>query len=121
LNQEISNVVDINSGKVEEQTAKFYVLYHRCFGDITAMLRKAKVMPMGDLAAHNPSFTQMVINLKELREVAKQVSDLLNIGEDFTHLDLCISLTESLANSIESQCHDSLGSAVAALDQTPHI
>lgn len=121
MTQDTNNIADISVTRLNDQKAQFNLLYARCFGEISSMLKKARVMPMIELANHNPSFKHMASELKGFIVLVKQLSAILELSPDFTHLDECIELIESLANSIESQCQDSLGTAVAALNDKPYI
>lgn len=118
-----SNVVSIDARQLEDAKSRFKLLHSRIFGNISEMLRKARLMPLHKLSEENPSFVMLVDELIDLRATIKLLAPQLELTSfaEIGLIDQYIGLAHDLAVSIESECHDSLGAAVAALDEQPYI
>ncbi|MGH1373570.1 MAG: hypothetical protein ACRBBW_16135 [Cellvibrionaceae bacterium] len=118
------SINDIEAQLIKDAKARFNRLHSRIFGDISDMLRVAKLEPLHVLTDNDPSFTALVVELDELRgivlglwEIMPEISSKANLDT----LDEYLGLTRELAVSIESGCSDSLGAAISALDEKPYI
>jgi hypothetical protein len=109
--------------EVKRAKKRFHSLHTSILGEITSMLRKAKFMPLVELSGHNPSFIEMVEELENFRAGAEQLAKIFDIdsAESFAMINKCIELARNLAIAIDDECHDSLGAAVAALDDMPYV
>ncbi len=87
------------------------------------MLKKAKIMPMEDLRSHNPTFEEIVTQLRIYRVIASAAAKALDISEEdeMVDPDIYIELADGLAKAIKSNDHDALCEAIAALDEKPYI
>ena len=114
---------DVVNLELEQAKKRFNTLHTSVLAEISSMLRKAKLMPLVDLVSHNPTFTEMVEQLEEFKSAAEQIASIFEIGAEdtFAMINTNIALARQLANAIEDECHDSLGAAVAALDEKPFI
>lgn len=102
---------------------KFEEVYSSIFGEISSMLRKAKLMPMVELQKNNPTFTEIAAQLKIYRDFSALAVQLLKIDKDneINTLDEHITLTTNLAKAIDEDDADALCAAIAALDEKPYI
>lgn len=102
---------------------KFNSLYSAILGEISSMLKKARLLPMPELQRNNPTFTEIVAQLKFFRELSGVAVELLKIdkNEDLSELDDYIRLATQLAQAIDSDDYDSLCGAIAALNDKPYI
>lgn len=122
-NDEDHNVVQLDDVQLIQAKKRFTTLWNSLFGEISSMLGKAKLFPIHELVGVNPSFAELVANLKSLRETIELLKPLLP-GTNAAHLSMIdeyIDLAEALADSIDARCSDSLGAAIAALDEKPYI
>ncbi|KAF3980311.1 MAG: hypothetical protein HFP76_02750 [Methylococcales symbiont of Iophon sp. n. MRB-2018] len=86
------------------------------------MLKAAKIEPMHHLAGLDPSFTSLLVDLEWYMEIIKKLGTSLDITPtDIELVTEYIVLAKDLAESIDSGCSDSLGAAVAALDEKPYL
>ncbi|MEB5750043.1 hypothetical protein MXF13_09150 [Leclercia adecarboxylata] len=124
---EVQNVVDLKRESVEilhkKAVQRFNSLTYAIIGEISAMLRKAKLMPIPELQAHNPTFDKVVEQLRLYRSLSGTVADLLGIDEqkELSMLDEYIELADDLAQAIIADSFDALCGAIAALDEKPYI
>lgn len=102
---------------------RFNRLTYAIVGEISSMLKKAKIMPMEDLRSHDPTFEEIVKQLRVYRLVASAAADALGISEEdeMADPDIYIELADGLAKAIKSNDHDALCEAIAALDEKPYI
>jgi hypothetical protein len=102
---------------------KFNSLYSAILGEISAMLKKAKLLPIPELQRNNPNFTEIVEQLKLYRAFSGMASDLLKVdkNQDLSELDDYIHLADELAKAIDADDYDALCGAIAALDQKPYV
>ncbi|HAT1527735.1 TPA: hypothetical protein PC505_001063 [Morganella morganii] len=115
--------IDFEQTLHEKAINKFNELYSAIFGEISSMLRKAKLAPMIELQKHNPSFTETASQLKLYRDLSKVAADLIKIdqGSELAMLDEYISLVTNLAKAIDNDDYDALCGAISALDEKPYI
>lgn len=117
------NKNDISSALHDKAIRKFNEVYSAIFGEISSMLRKAKLMPMIELQKNNPSFTETAVQLKLYRDFSEIAAGLLKVDKnsELNMLDDYIALVTSLAEAIDKDDHDALCGAIAALDEKPYI
>jgi len=97
-------------------------LHGGIIGEISAMLRTAKLEPMHSLINEDPSFTSLVKVLERYVGILNQLVDVLDIEpNDLKTVTEYVGLARNLAEAIDNGCHDSLGAATAALDEKPYI
>ncbi|HGF7521923.1 TPA: hypothetical protein AB5A43_003368 [Vibrio cholerae] len=115
---------DGNDGDKLKRSAiqRFTRLHGAMYGEISSMLRRAKLAPMEALQAHEPSFTQMAVELEEYLGVLVVLSQMLDLEEHvITHATEYLLLIKKLASAIEVGDPELLGEAIAALDEKPYI
>jgi len=102
---------------------RFQGLHSEIVGEISTILKKAKLMPIVELQANDPSFTAIVEELRRMRQILEILHD--HLGDEISHnmsiLDTYIDLADSLAQAIANDSPDCLGEAIAALDEQPYI
>ncbi|EJL6876770.1 hypothetical protein VCSRO18_3341 [Vibrio cholerae] len=128
----MSNVVtDLNFEKLEKQTllqkknaiTRFRRIHGAMYGEISSMLRIAKLAPMNELQNHEPSFTAMANELEQYLESLirlHEIFDSINVS-DVNHAREYLDLVKNLAKAIEADDYDGLCEAIAALDEKPYI
>ncbi|PML45976.1 hypothetical protein BCT75_24440 [Vibrio lentus] len=120
-----NNVVKLGLNQEEHKAAKikFRRLHSAMFGEISSMLRTAKLAPMLELQVHEPSFTAMVEELETYLTFLEQLKAVFTaVNEtDVENAREYLSLVKALAMAIESDDHDGLCAAIAALDEKPYI
>ncbi|WP_049870046.1 hypothetical protein [Dickeya fangzhongdai] len=102
---------------------KFNSLYSAILGEISSMLKKARLLPIPDLRRNNPTFAETVTQLKFFRDLSKMAADLLNIDreDDLSELDDYIHHADKLALAIDADDYDALCEAISALNDKPYI
>lgn len=102
---------------------KFNSLYGAILGEISSMLKKAQLLPIPELQRNNPTFTEVVKQLKFFRELSGVAAEMLKIDKanDLRDLDDYIFHAENLAEAIDSDDYDALCGAIAALNDKPYI
>lgn len=102
---------------------KFDSLYSAILGEISSMLKKAQLLPIPELQRNNPTFTEIVKELKFFREISGVAVGMLKIdkADDLRDLDDYIFQAENLAEAIDSDDYDALCAAIAALNDKPYI
>ncbi|MDC9591708.1 hypothetical protein PSI23_21100 [Xenorhabdus sp. XENO-10] len=60
---------------------KFNEFYSAIFGEISSMLKKAKLLPIPELQRNNPTFSDTVSVLKLYRDFSNLAADLLKIDK----------------------------------------
>lgn len=102
---------------------RFNTLTYGILGEISSMLSKAKLLPIPELQIHNPTFDEVVTQLRLYRALAERVAELLHIDKtnELNELDDYIELADDLAQAIASDHADALCAAIAALDEKPYI
>ncbi|CAM3806749.1 hypothetical protein [Xenorhabdus thuongxuanensis] len=101
---------------------RFNDLYSAILGEISAMLKKAKLLPIPELQRNNPTFSDTVSELKLYRDLSIVVADLLKIDKNILkELNLYIDLADTLAKAIDADDYDALCGAISALDEKPYI
>lgn len=97
-------------------------LHSSIIGEISYMLKTAKIEPMHHLIGLDPSFTALVQDLEAYMIIIDKLKDALEIKDgDIEIVKEYIILARGIAESIDSGCSDNLGAAVAALDEKPYI
>jgi hypothetical protein len=104
-----------------EGKRKYKHLHNAIFGEISSMLCKAKLEPIERLHGLDPSFSALVKELKQLREIVAILAPLFGFTDDLGMIDEYISLAEELASSIDAQNSDSLCAAISMLDDKPYV
>lgn len=106
----------------EEAIALFRQNYNIMFGDISGMLRKAKLTPIMDLQGQDPSFTNMAVELEHYMFLLDKLGCEIEISSQYmARAREYLILVHQLAEAIENDDCDSLGAAIAALDEKPYI
>lgn len=103
---------------------RFNRLHSAIFGDISYMLKTAKISPMDSLQDHDPHFSVMVDRLELLKSILTPLSDYLPEvvnGTVIARLEEYIELARNIAEAIEKDCYDALGEAIAKLDEKPYV
>ena len=119
------NIVELDLSErdsAENAYKVFNSVHSAMFGEISSMLRKAKLTPILNLRDVNPSFTAMVDVLDEYLAILVKLDVHIDITSN--HLDdtrQYLKLVRNLAEAIDSNDSDSLGEAIAALDEKPYI
>lgn len=104
--------------------SRFSGLQAIIFGEISSMLRTAKLLPLYELQTQNPTFMQIVEQLREYRDIAKQVASMLGgviSQSEIDDVSEYLAFAEDLAEAIDANSPDSLCAAIAALDEKPYI
>lgn len=120
-------IVDLQNESVEtlhkKAVQRFNSLTSAIIGEISSMMSKAKVMPIPELQAHNPTFDKVVEQLRIYRALSGKVAELLGIDrqEELSLLDEYIELADDLAQAIIADSFDALCGAISALDEKPYI
>jgi len=118
----MSNVEKLEEKLIIKAKTEYKRLHSGIIGQISAMLNTAKIEPMHNLIGLDPSFTSLVEDLEKYMVIIKKLKDALDIkDEDIEVVSEYVTLARRVAESIDSECHDSLGAAVAALDEKPYI
>jgi len=118
----VCEVKDLEKERIAKAKSSYKKLHLGIMGEIRFMLKTANIEPIHHLANLDPSFTALVEDLEKFRDIIVQLIDALGIGsDDLVNVSEYLSLASSLAESIDSGCSDSLGAAVAALDDKPYI
>lgn len=104
-----------------EGKRRYRHLHSAIFGEISSMLCKAKLEPIERLHGLDPSFSALVGELKQLREIVSRLAPLFGFDGDLGMIDEYISLAEDLASSIDAQDSDSLCAAISMLDDKPYV
>lgn len=101
---------------------RFNELHSSIFGSISSMLSQAKIQPMGSLRGKNPSFTALVDELVLYKTVAEKLGNLLDERrENLAMINEYLLLARAMADAIDTENHDALCEAIAALDEKPYI
>ena len=106
----------------EKARKMFNSLHSAIFGEISAMLRTAKLTPILTLRDVNPSFTTMVDALEEYLAILVKLdafTDMISCHLDDTRKYL--KLVRNLAKAIDNDDSESLCEAISALDEKPYI
>lgn len=117
-------VVDIRAGNeqlLSSAKKRYRHLHAAIFGEISSMLSKAKLEPIERLHGLDPSFTALVGELKQLRDIVKALAPILGLNGEVAMVDEYLGLAEALATSIDTQDADELCAAIASLDDKPYV
>ncbi|WP_368753401.1 hypothetical protein [Klebsiella pneumoniae] len=87
------------------------------------MLSKAKLLPIPELQLNNPTFEEVVSQLRLYRALSEKVAELLKIDrkDELAELDAYIELADDLAQAIVADNPEGLCAAIAALDEKPYV
>ncbi|MGT3492063.1 hypothetical protein [Klebsiella pneumoniae] len=90
---------------------------------ISSMLSKAKLLPIPELQLNNPTFEEVVSQLRLYRALSEKVAELLKIDrkDELAELDAYIELADDLAQAIVADNPEGLCAAIAALDEKPYV
>ena len=120
-------VVTLHQESVEilhkRAVSRFNSLTYAIIGEISSMLSKAKLLPIPELQLNNPTFEEVVKQLRLYRDLSEKVAELLKIDRstELTELDEYIELADDLAQAIVADNADGLCAAIAALDDKPYV
>jgi hypothetical protein len=117
------SVTSINQKLHDQAVDEFNRLHGTMIGEISAMLKTAKVAPLVDLRNKNPTFTSVVAELRFYRDVCAQLVPHFSVDKssEIAMIDEYLELADDLAQAIEADNPDTLCSAIAALDVKPYI
>lgn len=117
------NVPNINQRLHDQAVDEFNRLHGTMIGEISAMLKTAKVAPLIELRKKDPTFTSVVEELRFYRDVCAQLVPHFSVDKtgDLAMIDTYLELADDLARAIEADDPDSLCGAIAALDVQPYI
>ena len=103
--------------------ARFNSLTYAIIGEISSMLSKAKLLPIPELQLNNPTFEEVVSQLRLYRALSERVAELLKIDrkDELAELDAYIELADDLAQAIVADNPEGLCAAIAALDEKPYV
>ena len=121
---ESDDVNSLEKKKKNDAIERFNRLHSAIFGDISYILKTANLTPMDVLQSHDPHFMIMVDRLILLKSILEPLSNFLPTvvtGAVIARLEEYIDLAKNIAEAIESGCTDSLGAAIAALDEKPYV
>lgn len=106
---------------LHEAKKRYNRLHAAIFGEISSMLRIAKLEPIERLYGLDPSFTKLVEQLKQFRKIVEVLAPMLDLNGELGMIDEYISIAEELAVSIDAQNSDALCVAIAKLDDKPYV
>lgn len=105
------------------ETAKnlFIDLQSKVMGEISAMLRRAKLTSIMDLADEVETFTESAEELEHFSKITHALAPMLGVEAEAAALDPYIDAVKRLGQAIDNGCSDSLGAVIAELDDLPYI
>ena len=117
------NVLPINKRLHDQAVDEFNRIHGTMIGEISAMLKTAKVAPLVDLRKKDPTFASVVAELRMFRDVCCALAPhfLVVTSSDIADIDKLLTLANDLAQAIDADDSDSLCAAIAALDVEPYI
>ena len=102
--------------------ARFNSLTYAIIGEISSMLSKAKLLPIPELQLNNPTFEEVVSQLRLYRALSEKVAELkIDRKDELAELDAYIELADDLAQAIVADNPEGLCAAIAALDEKPYV
>ncbi len=99
----------------------FHHYHSKVMGEISSMLRRAKLTSVMHLAGERPTFSETARELEYFANIVKVLAPLLHLEQQAEALVPYIEAVKRLGEAIDSGCEDSLGEAIAELDQLPYI
>ncbi|MBK2671368.1 hypothetical protein FHB94_05090 [Citrobacter freundii] len=117
------NVLPINKRLHDQAVDEFNRLHGTMIGEISAMLKTAKVAPLVDLRKKDPTFLNVVAELRMFRDVCCALAPhfLVDKTGEIADIDKLLKLANDLAQAIDADDPDALCAAIAALDVEPYI
>ena len=117
------NVLPINQRLHDQAVDEFNRLHGTMIGEISAMLKTAKVAPLVDLRKKDPTFSNVVAELRMFRDVCCALAPhfLVDKTGEIADIDKLLTLASDLAQAIDADDPDALCAAIAALDVEPYI
>ncbi|CNL53225.1 TPA: hypothetical protein ACGAHI_001294 [Yersinia enterocolitica] len=117
MTEHISNV------QREKAIEEFNRLHSTMFSEISSMLKEAKLAPMLTLRAKNPTFSSLVIELINYRQIYVAIAQILDLDkeDEIGMISEYLALADDLAKAIDADDADALCGAIAALDVKPYI
>lgn len=102
---------------------RFNIIYSGIFGEISSMLKLAKLCPIHVLQSQNPSFTYLLNELKSYEKIVIELNGIFKFAEqeDVTRISEYILVAEKLANAIDNYNIEELTQAISELDEKPYI
>lgn len=118
----MSKIKSIEENLILKAKSEYKRLHSGIIGEISSMLKTAKIEPMHYLTGLDPSFTSLVVDLESYMVIIEKLKDSLDIkARDIETVKEYIVLARDIAESIDSGCSDTLGAAIAALDEKPYV
>ncbi|MGC0989765.1 hypothetical protein WKH43_11835 [Pantoea agglomerans] len=117
------NVSSINQKLHDQAVDEFNRLHGTMIGEISSMLKTAKVAPLIELRKKDPTFASVVAELKIFREVCVALAPHFSVDKtsEIKMIDEYLALADDLAEAIDADNTDALCAAIAALDVKPYI
>ncbi len=117
------NVSPINKRLHDQAVDEFNRLHGTMIGEISAMLKTAKVAPLVDLRKKDPTFSSVVEELRAFRDVCCALAPHFRVDKtsEIAEIDKLLNMANNLAQAIEADDPDALCAAIAALDVEPYI
>lgn len=102
---------------------RFNTLYSGVFGEISSMLKLAKLCPIHELQHKDPSFTALYNELLQYEKIVIELNGIFNFANstEMERLREYISATERLAKAIDDNNIEELTHVIAELDEKPYI
>ncbi len=102
---------------------RFNTIYSGIFGEISSMLKLAKLCPIHELQSRDPSFMKLLDELKQYHKIVIELNTIFAFSSeiDVSRLGEYINVVENLAKAIDSGDLDDLTQAIAQLDEKPYI
>ncbi len=118
-----NNVLSINRRLHDQAVDEFNRLHGTMIGEISAMLKSAKVAPLVELRKKDPTFASVVAELRFYRDVCAALVPHFSVDKtsDIEMIDEYLKLADDLAKAIEADDSDALCAAIAALDVKPYV
>jgi len=116
------NIDNIEEKLIIKAKSEYKRLHSSIIGEISSMLKTAKIEPMHNLIGLDQSFTSLVVDLESYMMIIEKLKEALDINDrEIGIVREYITLARGIAESIDSWCSDTLGAAVAALDEKPYV
>ncbi|NRB63192.1 MAG: hypothetical protein HRU40_09250 [Saprospiraceae bacterium] len=114
---------NIQDTQISMAKKRFNDLHEQIFGEISSMLSTARLTPIDVLQDRDPTFMDQVKELETFKNIIDDLSSYLSsvTYEILERVEDYIRLARNLAEAINNECSDSLGAAIAALDEKPYI
>ncbi|MGP2481270.1 hypothetical protein ACTUSZ_00250 [Pantoea eucalypti] len=117
------NVTALNQKLHDQAVDEFNRLHGTMIGEISAMLKLAKVAPLVELRKKDPTFISVVEELKIFSGVCKQLAPSFSVDKssEIKMIEEYLELADSLAQAIDADDPEWLCAAIAALDVQPYV